>query len=201
MNDGTVVGYANLMETITDKNGYFHFANWGPRPTLYGKVRLNAPVLLLFKSGYRFTEFANNGRSGADASPKLKSDWNGRSISMKRFVVFCNTIRREFSQSPGRNFKSGEESQACGNSWIYVLIAYAEGDSRCRGRSRCAPLPGLVAMERCLMRANGEGMMAPLSRTLTLALSLLSAGNVSGYDVEDSPNTFNECCADIAIGE
>jgi len=96
INDGAVVGYANLMETITDKNGYFHFSNWGPRLTPYGKVRLNAPVILLFKSGYRFVEFANNGRAGANASPKLKSDWDGKSVSMKRFVGTATQYEESF---------------------------------------------------------------------------------------------------------
>lgn len=82
---GSAVGYVNILETATDKDGRFQFPGWGPRIALNGKVRLNAPLMLMFKNGYRMAILSNNGRTGVDAAPELKSDWNGKVITLKRF--------------------------------------------------------------------------------------------------------------------
>jgi hypothetical protein len=80
------VGYVNLLETVTDRNGRFSFPAWGPRIASNGKIRLSAPVLLLFKQGYKYGVFANNGRSTENAPEDLKSDWNNRLIPLTKFV-------------------------------------------------------------------------------------------------------------------
>jgi hypothetical protein len=84
MNYGDVVGYMKVMETVTDKNGRFHFPGWGPRPNLhFGEIRQAAPALMLFKSGYRYISMENNGNSMDAAPHATRSDWNHQTITMK----------------------------------------------------------------------------------------------------------------------
>jgi len=85
VNYGGAVGYVNVLETVTDRNGRFSFPAWGPRIASGGKIRLSAPLLLLFKQGYKYGVFANNGRSGEDAPTDLRSDWNNRSLPLTQF--------------------------------------------------------------------------------------------------------------------
>lgn len=87
VNFGATVGYINVMETISGKDGKFHFPKWGPRPNLHvGEIRQEAPVLMLFKSGYRYSVVENNSSSIAPAPGAMKSDWNGALIPMKRYL-------------------------------------------------------------------------------------------------------------------
>jgi hypothetical protein len=86
VNYGGIVGYVNLLETVTDHNGRFSFPAWGPRMASNGKIRLSAPVMLLFKQGYKYGVFAYNGRSTENAPEDLKSDWNNRLIPLTKFV-------------------------------------------------------------------------------------------------------------------
>ena len=87
INYGATVGYVNVMETVTDKNGQFHFSGWGPKPNLHlGEIRQKAPALMLFKSGYRYTAVENGGGSLNAAPSTMTSDWNNRTIAMQRYV-------------------------------------------------------------------------------------------------------------------
>jgi hypothetical protein len=85
-NYGDAVGYVNVLESVTDGNGHFSFPSWGPRVANRGKVRLSAPALYIFKSGYRFGVYENNGPSTVNAPSKLVSDWAGKSLKLKPFV-------------------------------------------------------------------------------------------------------------------
>lgn len=86
----TAVGQLMVMETVTDKNGRFHFPAWGPklRPPLT-ELHNHDPQLLLFKSGYRYAELANEPRymyqPETILEPVRRSDWNGKMIEMKPF--------------------------------------------------------------------------------------------------------------------
>jgi hypothetical protein len=83
MNYGDVVGYMNVMETVTDKDGRFHFPAWGPRPNLhFGAIFQDAPGLIFFKAGYRYAALANNGSVLVRAPSKLTSDWNRQTIPL-----------------------------------------------------------------------------------------------------------------------
>lgn len=87
INYGSIVGYMNVIETVTDKEGKFHFPSWGPRPNFHlGEIRQSAPALMLFKNGYRYTSMENNGNSLDAAPSKTKSDWNGQIIAMARYA-------------------------------------------------------------------------------------------------------------------
>lgn len=86
MNYARAVGYAKVLEATTDKNGRFNLPSWGPRLTWNGKIRLSAPLFLLFKNGYGYGVYANNGRSDANAPSELRSDWNGKVLPLTPFA-------------------------------------------------------------------------------------------------------------------
>lgn len=86
VNFGAPVGYMKVMETLTDQRGTFHFSSWGPKPNFHvGEIRQEAPALMLFKSGYRYTATQNQGNALSAAPNETKSDWNAKTIVMKRY--------------------------------------------------------------------------------------------------------------------
>jgi hypothetical protein len=85
MNYGATVGYMNVMETVTDKDGNFDFPGWGPRPNMhFGKIFLEAPALMFYKAGYRFNAMGNRGGVSAKAPSHMASTWNHETIALKR---------------------------------------------------------------------------------------------------------------------
>lgn len=74
-----------VLETVTDKNGIFAFAAWGPirRPT--GNLDERDPELLLFKNGYEYRALQNPVYAKADHRPVRRSVWNGKTIELKPF--------------------------------------------------------------------------------------------------------------------
>jgi hypothetical protein len=85
-NYGSTVAFVQVLETKTDATGRFHLDAWGPRTITRGKVRLQAPILLVFKHGYDLGAYINEGPIGADAPPALTSSWNKRYILMRRLL-------------------------------------------------------------------------------------------------------------------
>ena len=80
-----ILGYMNVMETVTDQNGRFHFPGWGPRPNFhFGAVFQQAPLLVFFKPGYEYAGADNYGKSLTAAPRRMTSDWDGKTISMRR---------------------------------------------------------------------------------------------------------------------
>jgi hypothetical protein len=79
---GEVTGYANVMETVTDEDGRFHFPAWGPVTVKRGSVREAGPALLLFKPGYHYAAYAN--ASSAEAPSHLISRWSTKDLKLKR---------------------------------------------------------------------------------------------------------------------
>lgn len=94
-----------VLEAVTDKDGKFTFPAWGPKkvpkykpqkgdvwiahiPFLVPDSYLDErdPQLLLFKPGYEYRGIQNSLRSTTDPSPLRRSEWNGKTIEMKRFV-------------------------------------------------------------------------------------------------------------------
>lgn len=47
-------------ETITDKDGRYHFDGWGPVVAIAGDLGYQAPELLLFKAGYYYKHLSNS---------------------------------------------------------------------------------------------------------------------------------------------
>jgi len=79
---GTHVKWLMLADTVTDDNGHYHFAAWGPLGRPPNTALWNSePTLLLFKGGYKPVQKANtHGRSG----PVRQTYWSGRDLPMRR---------------------------------------------------------------------------------------------------------------------
>jgi hypothetical protein len=66
LHQGSLTGHAlpcaaaNIEEAVTDKDGIFHLAGWGPVSATCGDMRNGNPMLYVFKPGYGYGMFANN---------------------------------------------------------------------------------------------------------------------------------------------
>ena len=82
---GNPVGNANLMETVTDKNGRFFFPAWGP-VWKKGALLFEDPELYFLKRDYEHRRLSNR-ISGFETSrgSVRSSDWHGKTIKMKKF--------------------------------------------------------------------------------------------------------------------
>lgn len=79
-------GQLMVMETVTDKQGRFYFSGWGPLKPKQGYLINLDPQLLFFKSGYEYLRLNNTPfRENMHKDPVRKSDWNKKTIDMKRF--------------------------------------------------------------------------------------------------------------------
>jgi len=101
---GNLKGVMMVMETVTDQSGHFHFAGWGPKskPSYirwYEDARLKSesPEFFLFKSGYRAETFLNDVDMQKRANdPSVQtSDWNGKTMPMKRFAGTLEQYARD----------------------------------------------------------------------------------------------------------
>ncbi len=97
------VGQIEVLESVTDKNGRFHFPAWGPKLHLapFSYLTDSDPELLFFKSGYKYIRVSNSlylrpkkyyydGMPGGTkekptGSKRRISFWNGETIEMERF--------------------------------------------------------------------------------------------------------------------
>jgi len=83
------VGQLVVMEAVTNKDGKFRFPGWGPKTVWKGHLVSDDPQLLLFKSGYEYKRLYNHVSMPAYREHVLKpvrrSDWNGKTIALKRF--------------------------------------------------------------------------------------------------------------------
>jgi len=79
---GNPVGQLKILESVTEPNGRYSFAAWGPKFALMGHLRSESPEILMFKKGYKFLGLSNNWYRDRDTS---KSDWNGKSVKLERF--------------------------------------------------------------------------------------------------------------------
>jgi len=83
---GTSGGYLPLRETRTDSEGRYRFP---PRGTLHvdgGYLDETSPWLIYFKPGYHFNSVMNEMRRNQRFEFNRKSDWDGKTIEMRKFV-------------------------------------------------------------------------------------------------------------------
>lgn len=79
-------GQMMVMETVTDKNGRFHFPAWGPKPRpVLAALTFEDPEIVMFKSGYDFVTLQNTPKSYYNKDSLRRSEWNGKTIKMKPF--------------------------------------------------------------------------------------------------------------------
>ncbi len=80
---GTSIKELQILEAVTDPNGRYSFAAWGPRFASIGHLDEYSPNILFFKPGYKFLRVSNDHwYPGRDMS---KSDWNGRTVKLEPF--------------------------------------------------------------------------------------------------------------------
>jgi hypothetical protein len=99
MEGGNVVGYAQILETVTDKDGKFSFPGWGPK-TIFspGTIYTDDPGIILFKDGYEYRFLLNQTRSVIAPAPHhMSSPWDGKSIPLKSIELNGPTARHGFT--------------------------------------------------------------------------------------------------------
>jgi hypothetical protein len=93
----TAVGQIQVMEAVTDQNGRFFFPAWGPIKQFKGELHDKDPQLLFFKSGYAYRILWNDYRGDPPAMKVVhRSQWNGKTIEMKRFTGAMQEYVRRF---------------------------------------------------------------------------------------------------------
>jgi hypothetical protein len=81
------VGSLMVMETVTDASGHFTFSAWGPRVAPLGTyIGAGDPHLFFFKSDYDPAYLSNKVRSTIDRSLLRHSEWDGKTIPLKKFT-------------------------------------------------------------------------------------------------------------------
>jgi len=83
---GRKLGQLEVMETVTDRNGRFHFPGFTKTNTSGNVLREEDPQILIFKSGYRYLRAANQypiGKEGEQGTYR-KSPIIGQKLKMKR---------------------------------------------------------------------------------------------------------------------
>jgi hypothetical protein len=109
MEGGIPKGQMNIMETMTDVNGRFHFLGWGPKRHFgEGKLRYSDPHLIIFKSGYDYRFLFNE--PSVTLAYSGKSEWNGKTIElklfkgeMKKYVQLVDSLNSKLEQIIGPN--------------------------------------------------------------------------------------------------
>ena len=101
-------------ETVSNKDGHFEFAGWGPTnvPQDSGdppwRLSTEQPVLYLFKSGYAFGSVANEweswmlGNRAWTGDSVRSSMWNNKSIALRRFQGTEEQYLNSLSRTAGR---------------------------------------------------------------------------------------------------
>ena len=84
---GDTVGFAHILETVTDQNGRFAFPSWGPKTFLRGHLEYEDPAILLFKPGYQYRPLFNafDFSNRYNKPSRRTSRWDGKKITFKRF--------------------------------------------------------------------------------------------------------------------
>ncbi|MBM4255257.1 MAG: hypothetical protein FJ147_05105 [Deltaproteobacteria bacterium] len=81
------IGQLMILEAVTDAQGRFQFQAWGPEPRpTEGFLHNYDPELLLFKSGYEYKNLSNRATSKVNVAPVRRSEWNKKTIKLKKVV-------------------------------------------------------------------------------------------------------------------
>lgn len=147
---GSDLGQLMVMETVTDKEGRFHFPGWGPRKPERGYMRDNDPQLLLFKSGYEYLRLTNDYSSGKSLEglhPVWRSEWNGRTVELRPFEIALEKRRK--GELEGRRLWARDQCQGK----VSLRLIAPEAMEECqaieehREALKPAPFPGTVEEE------------------------------------------------------
>jgi len=82
--ENNTTNYAMVMEAVSDSSGKFTFPAWGPKNvSARGQITDLAPLITIFKSGYRLGGGAN--RIDKPAPFHMSSEWDGKTFKLNRF--------------------------------------------------------------------------------------------------------------------
>lgn len=77
-------GTTKVEEAVTDSDGRFHLASWGPTlPGCGGALHGGDPLMYVFKSGYRSGHYTN-GLTNINTTAVTGSDWDKRQMKLKK---------------------------------------------------------------------------------------------------------------------
>lgn len=108
-------GQIEVKETVTDTDGRFRFPAWGPQITFRGGLVYDDPQLLVFKPGYRFRELRNTLVSDYNTSWIRNSDWDGKTIELKKFEETIEAYENQFeSFNDNLEHIAAENPEECG---------------------------------------------------------------------------------------
>ncbi len=85
MEGGIIASHMHVEEVITDAEGNYHLAAWGPKPR-YGDVYLinDGPIILIYKNGYEL--YTNNTSFPDNRFSPIQTSFNtGETIELKQF--------------------------------------------------------------------------------------------------------------------
>jgi len=138
----------HLEEAVTDADGRFRIAGWGPVPApLEGYLDTQDPVIVFFKSGYRVKRVSNLGPFAPGEREHLSvrnSAWNGRTVQLTPHE------RRDFLP-PG-----------------FAAVTYMYGWPHRPGKCWWKSAPKFVAaVDREVRRLGGPGQSYTIARLLT----------------------------------
>jgi hypothetical protein len=90
-------GQLMVMESVTDKNGRFHFEGWTKVNPTTGELRNKDPQILMFKPGYRYRVFTNDYPvDQVVIGFKRESKLNGQTVKLERFKGDLRVYGRHF---------------------------------------------------------------------------------------------------------
>lgn len=81
--EGDINGYVHIAETLTDKNGYYEFSDWGPKFTMNGRMDKWSPQLIFYKFGYDDVRHQNH-VSGNLHPDNTVSEHSGEKVVLAR---------------------------------------------------------------------------------------------------------------------
>lgn len=86
---GTGSRDVELLEAVTDAQGWFQFPAWRSKALpegvpLYARMSGSSPALYFFRSGY--TEILTNDSDRPSSGSVVTSQWDGKTIELERFV-------------------------------------------------------------------------------------------------------------------
>jgi hypothetical protein len=83
---GNILGAVQVLESVTDREGHYHFSAWGPlKYTGRGTLDQTAPALVFFRKGYQATARSNTDPHLHGIRPPYGriSRWDGRTIELE----------------------------------------------------------------------------------------------------------------------
>jgi len=142
---GLLEGNLKIMETVSDSHGIIQFPAWGPLPRPpEGRLDAGQPGLLLFKQGYQYAHLFNVTVIDVDPRDTRASDWDGKTIRLKRAPLWLQDYANQLSLLDG------------------VEMEFAFGYDDCAWKEIPRLLAAVFKLDRSLRDQHFESSITPL---------------------------------------